>query len=115
MTAFLLSFGWNWLLVPVALWFLRGVWRACLLPRVKYLSHTNVPRHGVMIRLRRQERLPPFRSLDETRLLAGATAVRDSDGYTCREHGDDGTLYRYLKGLRVISDARDAETEELVK
>jgi hypothetical protein len=42
MTAWALSFGWNWLLVPVALWFTRRFWLATREPGLKYIEHSAV-------------------------------------------------------------------------
>ncbi len=114
MTNFLLSFGWNWLLVPVAIWFLNGLRKAVLLPRVKYCSHTNTS-GGVLARVRRQERLPPWRNLEEEWLLLPHVAVRSSDGYQVASSDAVGTLHGHLEGLAMICRAKDAETEELSK
>lgn len=42
MTAWILSFGWNWLLVPVAIWFARRFWLATREPSLKYLDHSRI-------------------------------------------------------------------------
>ena len=42
MTAWLLSFGWNWALVPVAAWLARRFWLATREPGLKYLDHSTI-------------------------------------------------------------------------
>ena len=117
MTSWLLSFGWNWLLVPVAIWFLRGVYVAWARPRLKYLSHTKT-KCGIIVRLERQELLPPWRMRTEEWVLTEANnypCTRLSDGYTvmdCMDHRGWG-LWSHLRGLIRSVHARDAETEEL--
>ena len=42
MTSFLLSFGWNWLLVPVLLYLAHRYYKATREQPLKYLQHTTV-------------------------------------------------------------------------
>lgn len=122
MTGFLLSFGWNWLLIPAAIWFANGLRKALLNPRIKYVSHTPAAKHGKLVTLRRQELLPPWRLLDETWLVDEDRAIRDGDGQTVFPPGrydaftlPSEMLFLKMRGqLRMIA-ARDAETEELSK
>lgn len=119
MTAWLLSFGWNWLLVPVVIWFAHGICVAWARPRLTYCSHTKT-KVGIIVRLKRQELLPPWRELDEEWVLTNErnhTCTRLTDGYSvadvidCRGFG----LWSHLRGLMTSVAARDAETEELSK
>lgn len=42
MTSWLISFGWNWALLPAAAWLARRYWLATREPSLKYLQHTIV-------------------------------------------------------------------------
>ncbi len=42
MTAWALSFGWNWLLFPVAVWLTTRFWKATRQPSLKYIEHTVI-------------------------------------------------------------------------
>lgn len=66
MTAWLLSFGWNWLLVPVAIWWLNGLRKVWLLPRIRVLEVSKFSGGGQLVRIERQELVPPWRLLKET-------------------------------------------------
>lgn len=122
MTSWALSFGWNWVLVPVAIWFVNGLRKALLNPRVKYCSHTSAGHLGKLVIVRRQELLPPWRTLDETWLIDDRKAVRDGDGWTVFPAGQfdafifpSEQVFHRLQGLLRIISARDVETEELSK
>lgn len=117
MTNFLLSFGWNWLLVPVGIWFLNGARKALLKPRVRYLSHSDVSSRGSLVTVERQELLPPWRTLIETYLVrSGHYPVRESDGHICCNFdGDTDSLGRRLEGILQVAKFRQIETEELSK
>jgi hypothetical protein len=118
MTAWLLSFGWNWLLVPVAAWFLNGLRKALFVPRVRLLQHTKSG-PGFLVTLRRQQLLPPWQNLTETWyvLEAKKDCVREGDGR--HENGDNANWDSNL-ALRIccalrVAKARETETEELLK
>jgi hypothetical protein len=120
MTAFLLSFGWNWLLVPVAIWFLNGLRKAFLNPRIKVLTFTKVP-DGYLVNLNRQQLLPPWLMRQETWLVdryrPSATREGDGryeDGYENRFPAPSGLACNIAGALRVAI-AREQETEELSK
>lgn len=42
MTNWAITFGWNWLLVPAAIWLARRFWLATREPGLKYIEHTTV-------------------------------------------------------------------------
>lgn len=42
MTTWLLSFGWNWALVPVVVWLFRMFWEATREPSLRYIQHSTV-------------------------------------------------------------------------
>lgn len=127
MTAWLLSFGWNWLLVPVAIWFLNGLRKAFLNPRIKLHLMTKVKDGEYFLEVTRQELLPPWRQLRETWLLHAHPNCRNGrDGQATREDGKtapyvpgymtlSSSLGAALFGTLRVAKARDAETEELSK
>lgn len=53
MTEWAIAFGWNWLLVPFAVWFARRFWLATREPGLKYLDHSTIGGH--------KPRVEPFR------------------------------------------------------
>ena len=143
MTGWILSFGWNWALVPVAIWFARGIWVAYLRPELKYLSHTSFTKkvdfisdeerennarypslypkrpggYDVsfsLITIKRQELLPPWRLLDETWLLSVAPT-----GATIAYLEGDGwqhyAIGKKLSGMMLVVQARAQELEDLSK
>ena len=121
MTAWILSFGWNWALVPVVAWFIHGVWKALYRPRVKLLDYVQVPgtksrnSYGdevweYLVTLNRQQLLPPWRNLQETWLVRARDCVREGDG-RC----ESDFLAATIRGALSVAIARAKETEELVK
>jgi len=119
MTAWLLSFGWNWLLVPVGFWFLRGLWRAVSKPRIKYRSHTKVGKSGHLLDVYRQELLPPWRNLEETWYVnltewhSDSPCVREGDGKQVAWLDMDD-LHIRLRGCLKVAILREKETEEIL-
>lgn len=127
MTAWALSFGWNWMLVPVAIWFLNGLRKALLNPRIRLHAMTKAG-NGHLVVVTRQELLPPWRQLRETWFLTkhphygspqDGGAYREGDG---RFEGHvpgywtlGSTLGSALFGAMLVAKAREAETEELSK
>lgn len=106
MTNWLLSLGWNWLLVPVVVWVMRGVWLALQRPELIYRSHSVVPTRGTLVTVDRQERWPPWRARAETWLVNGDSAWREVDGQAARK-----TLAGKLRRVFRIAEARAIETE----
>jgi hypothetical protein len=117
MTAWAFAFGWNWLLVPVAIWFARGVYNALTRPRIQFLTYTHVSGHGWLCTVRRQELLPPWRLLTESYLVPsnGRPVSRESDGHSCSSYGSDDELGSRIKLALNAALARASETEELSK
>lgn len=119
MTHFLLALSWNWLLVPVAVWFLRSLYVVMQRPRIRYLAHTKAQRGRYFLTVERQQRLPPWLAVKETWLVdpsGKAICTREVDG---KCEGGFDARHSFL-GDRLISClnialARDAETEELLK
>jgi hypothetical protein len=100
-----------------AIWFARGVWKATMRPRLTYVSHSEVKGHGWFITVRRQELIPPWRTIEETWLtdslsVSNSTLTRVGDGKVLY---DFGPLSRSLLQLIVVARARDAETEQILK
>lgn len=119
MTAWAFAFGWNWLLIPVAAWFLRGVYVAWTRPRIRLLTASKAGKEGVLLTVERQEMLPPWRRLSETWLIGvrrdhwgdrTTVCYREGDG---RKAGED--LAAHLNGALSVAEARERETEELSK
>ena len=104
MTGWLFGLGWNWLLFPALAWVLRGAWRAWQRPHLTYRSHAVIPTHGTLLTVARQERLPLWRTREETWLLSGSSAARESDGVLAKE-----ALQRQLRALLRVVDARATE------
>jgi hypothetical protein len=112
----------NWLTqilcVLAALWFANGLRKAIMRPRVTHVTHSEVEGHGTLLTVKRQELLPPWRTLDETWLLVGRySATREKDGKSL--DGDPFTLtggshlQQNLHGLLAVQEARAKETETL--
>ncbi len=117
MTSWIFSFGWNWLLGPVAIWFLNGLRKAVLKPRVRYLSHSIVG-SDALVTIERQELLPPWRTLVESYLVRpGHHPCRESDGHTCKSIMDNDTtgLGERIEAVLMVAKVRTKETEELSK
>lgn len=119
MTSWALSFGWNWLLVPAAVWFVRGVYVAWTRPWLRCVSVSKAGKDSVLISVERQERMPPWRLLKETYAIGvardhwgdrNALAHREGDGWRAHD-----SLSAALHGILIVSDARERETEELSK
>lgn len=125
MTAWSLSFGWNWLLVPVAIWFLRGVLVALYRPRVRIISFREASvqarpttcfhcikgaYESFLVDIERQRLLPPWLMCRETWLVTGNTCIREGDG-----RSEDDVLGHKIGGALRVAVARQAETEELLK
>jgi hypothetical protein len=118
-TAWLLSFGWNWLLVPIGIWFARGLWLATQRPWLTIKSITMAGREYI-VEVDRQQQLPPWISVRECWLVDvdSVVARRESDGMYCSYSTHIGwkeQLPLRLKGLILFQQARDRETEELSK
>jgi hypothetical protein len=117
MTTWLLSFGWNWLLVPVAIWFLRGVYRAMATPRVKLITFTEV-KALYLVDIKRQQLLPPWRCVHETWLVDPyrPSATREGDGRFEDGYEDifpfASQLARAIAGALRVAQARE---EQLTK
>jgi hypothetical protein len=120
-TSWAISFGWNWLLIPVAVWFAFGLRRALKNPRIKYLDHVEVGSNHI-ISIRRQQWLPPWQQVDESWHVMQyedhyhTVLTREGDGliYSNESVSDFGLFHRIRGALRV-GIARRKETEELVK
>lgn len=119
MTAFLLKFSWNWLLIPAAVWFLRGLYVVMQRPRIRYVGHSKAHRSLYFLTVVRQQRLPPWLATKETWLVDPCgkdICAREGDGKT-----EGGIDYRHsYLGDRLVSClkialAREAETEDLCK
>lgn len=103
-------------------WFLNGLRKAIMRPRVTYVAHVAVNDHGTLVTVRRQELIPPWRTLDEVWLLGvyggGKSAIRESDG-KCLMDGDrddiGSPLARRLHALVRVQKARAKETENVLK
>jgi hypothetical protein len=98
-------------------WFLNGLRKAVMKPRLTYASHQFVPHQGYFLTVKRQELLPPWRTLDETWFLdkpspskKTTACTRESDGWTLPNCSLDTVLIHLL----LVKLARDAETERLV-
>jgi hypothetical protein len=112
----------NWLTqtlwVLAALWFVNGLRKAILKPRVTYVTHSKVEGHGSLLTVRRQQLLPPWLTVEETWLVGahGNWATRESDGRrlssACSEDDGHGLLTK-LEGLLTVQAARAKETETL--
>lgn len=128
MTAWALSFGWNWLLAPVAVWFLNGLRKAFLNPRIKLHLVTKTV-GGHFVEVTRQQLLPPWKQLRETWFVTGhpeytlnrrdRMAIREGDGRTAPYVPGYMTLSSSLGaalcGALQVALARESETEELSK
>lgn len=128
MTAFLLSFGWNWLLAPVAIWFLNGLRKALVNPRLQVHTMTKAGKF-YFLDVTRQQLLPPWQQKRETWLLHDhpeygggeqhGQATREGDGrtvpYVASASILSSMLGEALFGALRVAKARDAETEELSK
>ena len=114
LTEWLLKLSWNYLFIPVGVWFLRGVWVASTRPRIKYVEHTVLSEQLTLFRVVRQERLPPWRALEETWLLDTryGRATRESDGKMVDRSND---MYRSLFGHEEMQRAKAQEIEQLTK
>ncbi len=101
-----------WLLA--AIWFANGLRKAVMRPRVTYVTHSEIDGHGTLLTVKRQELLPPWRTLEEVWLLEGApkrACTRELDGLELRyKHSD---LAERLFGLLTVQEARAKETETL--
>jgi hypothetical protein len=107
-----------WLLA--AIWFANGLRKAVMRPRVTYVTHSNLQGHGTLLTVKRQELLPPWRTLDETWLLVSSrdnkTATRESDGKSLEDGWLDtigSPLTRRFHALVAVHEARAKETETL--
>lgn len=119
MTAWVSSFGWNWLLVPVAAWFLNGLRKAALKPRVRLLSYSKAG--GVhRLEVERQELLPPWRTLKEVWISTNPNvhepwrrAVdgwRPCSGYSSWQHAPQDRF----DSLVVLADAEKRHTDAVL-
>ena len=119
--------GWlltNWAsqiaLVVFAAWFLNGLRKAILRPRIAYVMHSDV-KGETLLTVRRQERLPPWRLLEETWLLlpdGRHHCIREGDGKQIQGYnpgGFDSELAYQLHGLASVKRVRDQETAEVLK
>jgi hypothetical protein len=121
MTEWAVSFGWNWLLVPFLVWFVRGVCVAYLRPRLKYRLHSKT-KSGYLLSVTRQELLPPWRALDETYLVPEIETIsREGDGWVPPRdtyHPNDPRFWsayeKRIRGCLAAAIARDEETDDLV-
>jgi hypothetical protein len=118
----------NWItqiaVLAFCVWFLNGLRKALLNPSLQYVSHINVGERGALIKIQRQQLLPPWRTLDESWLLRSDCATREGDGRTLLSPRlstslRDDRLYNSIAGcLRVAmarEAAKDAELAELEK
>lgn len=125
MTVWAIKFGLNWLLLPLAVWFARGLWVATQRPLLKLVSVSKVSDTAKLVTVKRQQLAPPWMLLDEVYLLRQKirdprykyleeylepAAFRESDGSKA-----DKDLTLCLVGLCAVQEAREAETEELSK
>jgi hypothetical protein len=118
-TAWLLSFGWNWVLIPAAAWFARGVYIAWTRPWLKCVSVSKLKGDRALVTVMRQERLPPWRRIEETWYVGTrqdmwgdrtARAHREGDGVAASTE-----LSAAISGIVLVAIAREQETEELAK
>lgn len=119
MTGWLFSFGWNWLLVPTAVWFTRGVYVAWVRPRIKLLSASKAGKEGTLLTVQRQEMLPPWRLMSETWLIGSRRDHWGDRTTLCYREGDgrvaSESLTAHLNGALAVAEARERETGELAK
>ena len=99
-----------------AVWFLNGLRKALWKPRVQYLEHAAAGQQ-TLIKIRRQQRLPPWRSLVETWLINGNEIIREGDGYVLPQpaYGTpwwEDSLWTAIRGCLIVAKARKLETEE---
>lgn len=121
MTSWAISFGLNWLLIPVGIWFALGLRRALRNPRIQYVDHSEVGNNH-LITIRRQEWLPPWRNLTETWHVINYSyhydtiLTREGDGliYSNASVLDFGLFHRIRGALRV-GIARRKETEGMLR
>lgn len=105
-------------IVAFAAWFARGVWCACMRPRLQYVTHTRIGKTSdVFVEVLRQQRLPPFQQKRETWFVcdAGDFAYREGDGYRVARSDEFNGLWLRLDGLRRLAFLRDAELDSYVK
>jgi hypothetical protein len=121
MTAFLLRFGWNWLLIPVAIWFANGLRKVITIPRIQYVSHAKVGAN-YLVTVKRQSLLPPWSRPTETWHVIqydysyDTIVTREGDGLIYNNVSVlDFGLFNRLRGALRVGIARDLETEELSK
>jgi hypothetical protein len=111
-------------IVLFAAWFLRGLWKATMRPRVKLVSWSRLDRgkyskSEYLVTVVRNELLPPWRTLEEAWLVGethrGPCATRESDGRKI-EQGITfpSPLALNLKGLCEVAEAREQETADLI-
>lgn|SRR5512138_3967207 len=106
------------LYLAAAIYVANGLRKSLLKPRVRYLEHTDVEGHGTLVKIKRQELLPPWRTLEETWLVfpyAEKACVREGDGYValefCSSYTEDG-LSRRIKGCLGAARVRAKATAE---
>jgi hypothetical protein len=108
--------------VVFAAWFLRGLWKATMRPRLTYISSSFArkehERREYLVSVKRQELLPPWRTLEETWLVVIAPkgtadwCAREGDGKFLPQNDK---LSVRLRALVRLAKARESETEELLK
>ena len=99
------------------LWVVNGLRKAVLKPRVQYLEHSEIKHHGSLVKIKRQELLPPWRTLEETWLVPYVTGVcvREGDGRSglaCGSTYEESSLSERIKACLKIAQIRKLEAEE---
>lgn len=125
MTHWIISFGLNWALVPVAVWFLYGLKKVLLNPWFK-LNFVTKTKNGYFLNVTRQEFLPPWRQVKETWLLCkhpyyreknDMIAIRKEDGKKKPCVPGYSLLSSFtgerLNNLLIVSLAEEEETQDL--
>jgi hypothetical protein len=117
MIALLLSFGWNWLLVPLVVWFLNGLRKVIFLPHIKLISALTFKDEEdvehIRIEIDRRQWWPPFSMVRETWTSMPHKDrwfpwwIRLSDGSDCSDESDK-RLYRLYEANRLENSRLDA-------
>jgi hypothetical protein len=115
-------------IVVFGVWFLNGLRKAMLNPRLRYVSHLRIGKattdaygyykDGLLLTVKRQQLLPPWAIVDETWSLEMEhgvySATRDGDGVNVRGQ-ERAMLAVELHGVFRVGELRKRETAELTK
>lgn len=112
---------WKFAAAAAGLWFGRGIYIAYTRPRLRLIDARKVTEHEVVLMVKRQELLPPWRLLEETWATYDAegpmsirVAIRE-DGWL-QQGGDQyhaTGLGKQLCNLSRISRTKQADLEKL--